>query len=76
MFLPSHAIYLVKKDGTKENVSMTDCSTKKEVREEVKDLIKYYSKTMDTSIYVKAQYFDRNGSLLYECTVEECLNEK
>lgn len=76
MFLPSHTIYLVKEDGTKENVCICDCSTKKEVREEVKDLINYYSKTMDTSIYVKAQYVDKNDKVLYECTIEECLVEE
>lgn len=75
MFLPSHSIYLVKKDGTRVNVSMSDCSTKKEVREEVKEIIEnYYDDQIGN--YAKAQYVDRNDNILYECSIEECLNEQ
>ena len=73
MFLPTHWLYLVDKDGNEENVANTDCGTKKEVRDEVKYLINMYSKHMDTSIYVKARYKDNKGNLLYECSIDECL---
>ena len=75
MFLPTHSIWLVDKNGDASNCEMSDCSTKKAFRQEVKDLINYYAKNGDVSIYVKAQY--RSGDIvLYECTIEECMNEE
>lgn len=73
--LPTHSIYLVKEDGTRENVSMSDCSTKREFRLEVKDLLEYYSKSQDVSVYKKAQYVGSGDNILYECSIEDCKKE-
>ena len=74
MFLPSHTIYLIKVNGEKDNVCMCDLSTKKEVREEVKKLVEeYYDDQLEN--FIKAQYTDRNGKVLYECTIKECMEE-
>lgn len=48
----------------------TDCSTKAEVRQEVADLLKYYAKSEDISVYKKAQYTDSNNRVLYEFDLE------
>ncbi len=71
--LPTHWLYLVDKDGNEENVANLDCNTKKEVREEVKDIICMYSKNTDTSKYIKAVYKDKNDKTLYEVSIEECM---
>lgn len=71
--LPTHWVYLVKKDGTRENVENADFSTKLEFRKAVKELIEMYSKNIDTSIYEKAQYTNNNKEVLYECTIAECM---
>lgn len=70
--LPSHWIYLVKKDGTKENVANTDCSTKNEVRQEVKELFKYWGENCKKEDYATAQYVGRDQkTILYEFNLEE-----
>lgn len=75
MFMPTHNIYLVKQNGERVSVSITDCSTKQEVRQEAKELLEqYYDDKIEE--YAKVQYVDKNDKVLYECTVEECLNEK
>lgn len=74
MFMPSHTIYLIKVNGERINVCMCDCSTKKEVRQEVKRLIQeYYDDKINE--YIKAQYVDKNDNVLYECTIKECMEE-
>ena len=68
--LPTHWLYLVKQDGSKENVMNTDCSTKKEVRDEVNYLFKKcgYNK----SDYIKAQYVSKDQeTILYEFNIDE-----
>ena len=74
MFLPSHYIYLVDKDGNASNCEASDCSTIKDFKEEVKDLIEYYSKHEDVSKYIKAQYRNKDFKILYEVSIEECMN--
>lgn len=70
--LPTHSIYFIKKDGTRENVEMADYSTKTEVREAVNELMnEYYNDKVEE--FVKAQYVDKNDNILYECTIEECM---
>lgn len=69
MFMPTHTIWLLNENGEWENCSMTDCSTKEEVRQEVKELVEYYK----TRKYTKAQYRDKNDVVLYEVDIEECL---
>lgn len=69
--LPTHWVYLVKENGERENVMNTDCSTKSEVRKEVADLLRYYAKSMDISIYKKAQYTDSKQKVLYEFDLED-----
>lgn len=68
--LPSHWIFLIKADGTKENVCNCDCSTKKEVRDEVKDLLDEFGYNKDK--YVKAQYTSKDQqTILYEFDLNE-----
>ena len=69
--LPTHYVYLVKESGERENVMNTDCSTKTEVRESVADLLKYYAKSEDISVYKKAQYTDSKNRILYEFDLED-----
>ena len=72
--LPTHTIYLIKKDGSRENVCMTDCSTKIEVRLEVRNLIQeYYNDKVEE--FEKAEYVDKNNNVLYECSINECMEE-
>ena len=71
--LPTHTLYLVDKDGNEENVSMSDCSTKQEVRDEIKDIINMYAKHQDVSKYKSVRYKDKNDRVLYECSIEECM---
>ena len=66
--LPTHSIFLIKQDGSKENVMSTDCSTKSEVRNEVKDLFDKYGYNKDN--YTKAQY-GNNQKILYEFNINE-----
>lgn len=80
--LPSHQIKIVKDDGTEESISCTDCSTKKQVREEAGDLIvraiEYQVKHRKTDFenWKAVKYVsDKTGEVIYECTVEECLQE-
>ena len=73
--LPTHNIYLVKRDGTKESIMIGDCSTSKEVRDEVRYSIDMMSKHKDISEYIKAEYTNNNGDVLYTCTIEECMEE-
>ena len=75
MFFPTHTIYLIKKDGSRENISMCDCSTKKEVREQVKEIVTNYCKQLAKECE-KAQYVDKNDIVLYECTIQECMEEE
>lgn len=68
--LPSHWIFLVKADGTRENVSNSDCSTKAEVRDEVKELLDMYGYNREE--YVKAQYTSKDQqTILYEFELSE-----
>ena len=69
--LPAHYVYLIKENSERENVMNTDCSTKAEVRQEVADLLKYYAKRDDISVYKKAQYTDSNNRVLYEFDLED-----
>ena len=69
--LPTHYVYLIKENGERENVMNTDCSTKAEVRQEVADLLKYYAKSEDISVYKKAQYTDSSNRVLYEFDLED-----
>lgn len=74
--LPTHWVFLVRKDGTRENVMNADFSTKAEFRKDVKKLIEKYSKNIDTSVYEKAQYLLFNQeTVIYECTIAECMEE-
>jgi hypothetical protein len=75
MFLPTHSIYLIKKDGTKENCAIIDCSTKAEVREFVKELKETWTSVNFEETYVKAQYVDGKDNVIYECTIKECMEE-
>lgn len=68
--LPSHWVFLVKNDGTKENVMHCDCSTKKEVREEVKTLFDQHGYKREN--YIKAQYTTMDEqTVLYEFDLNE-----
>lgn len=69
--LPTHYVYLIKENGERENVMNADCSTKAEVRESVADLLKYYAKSEDISVYKKAQYTDSKNRVLYEFDLED-----
>lgn len=71
MFMPTHSIWLLNENNEWENCSMTDCNTKSDVRQEVKELVEYYKKK-----FLKAQYRDKNGKVLYECSIEECMSEE
>lgn len=72
MFLPTHWLFLIDNEGNEENVANVDCSTKQEVRDEVKDILLMYEKHMDISRYVRAEYRDRNDKVLYSCSISEC----
>lgn len=68
--LPTHWIFLVKKDGTKENVSNTDCNTKQDVRDEVKDILNMSGYNKEK--YIKAQYVAKDKqTVLYEFSINE-----
>ena len=68
--LPTHWIFLVKVDGTRENVCNADCSTKTEVREEVKDLFDKFGYNKEE--YIKAQYTSKDQeTILYEFELTE-----
>jgi hypothetical protein len=66
--LPTHSIFLVKEDGSKENVMNTDCSTKSEVRNEVKYLFDKCGYKKDN--YTKVQY-GNNQKIFYEFNISE-----
>ena len=73
LHFPSHTIYLVKTDGTKENVMNCDCSTKREVKEEVAYL--FDNCGYDKNKYVKAQYTTEQNKILYEFNLSELEKE-
>ena len=67
--LPTHWIFLVKADGTRENVMNSDCSTKAEVKHDVKYLLANGFKKEN---YVKAQYTASDQkTVLYEFNLDE-----
>lgn len=66
--LPRNNIFLVRTDNSRENVMSTDCSTKKEVREETKYLFDKCGYKREN--YIKAQYIS-NNKILYEFSLDE-----
>lgn len=70
MFLPRHEILLVKEDGTKKSIMVTDCSTKKEVIEETKYYFKS-NKSENYKEYASVQYVDSKENILDELKIEE-----
>lgn len=68
--LPTHWVFLIKKDGTRENVMNCDCSTKSEVREDVKYLFDKAGYKKEN--YTKAQYVAKDQqTVLYEFNLNE-----
>lgn len=77
MFLPTHSIYVIDANGHRENIMMTDCATKQEVRAEVKSYIQMLIKNNKTSYedWTSIEYVDRNEKVLYACSIEECMED-
>lgn len=77
MFMPTHTLYVICKDGSRENIMMADFSTKKEIRKEVKSYIQMLIKHNKTSYenWVGIEYCDRNENVLYQCSMDEIMGE-
>lgn len=68
--LPTHWICLVKQDGTRKFICNGDCSTKSEVRDEVKRMFRMNGYNKED--YIKAQYVAKDqDTVLYEFNIDE-----
>lgn len=80
--LPSHQVRIIKDDGTRQSIMCTDCSTKQEVRKEAGEWIakeiEFQTKRRRTDFenWKGIEYInDRTNEVLYECSIDDCLNE-
>lgn len=80
--LPSHTIYIVSADGTRESTIIGDYTSRQEIRKAIgkwiAQAIQYRVKKRNTDFenWESIEYVDdRTKEVLYQCSVQECLDE-
>lgn len=70
MFLPTHEILIIRKDGSKESIMMADCSLKNEIKEEAKEWFKD-NKITNYENFLAIRYVDFSKKTIYECSIPQ-----
>lgn len=72
MFMPTHELVVYYQDGKSESVAMLDCSSKKELIQEIKSLQKYHSKALERhGGYLRYEYINSRNRTIYIVAPDE-----